>query len=651
MPNFDNALSKIRVQKRTGNRIQAYCPAHDDKNASLSIMVEEDRLLFYCHAGCSIDQILKATGLTYNDLFTEKPPVNIYQYRKDDGSLAYEKLKYLTAKGKTFKQRRVEGNHIVDNLDNVARIPYNLPKVKDAIKTKSPIVLVEGEKDADTAGLLGYVGTTVGGASDWRDEYKAYFKDAYVILVPDKDDAGMKHATKVKNSLSEVCKSLKTIILPEGKDLTEWVEAGNNDLKKLIPSSNEIVEVKGIPEPNMSLLPTGYSFDWNGLGLKIIIDRIKSDEEAEISIYNAGNDRPDYISGIKLLSVSHKSSLARALKPIRNIDWDRVINQVATKTLVAVREGEPVEMLLSTDDTERPSYLIEPLVVKNYPNVLFGDPGSLKSIIAVCLYQLMSLPWIDNPLGFKVPDESINCLYLDWETDSTTLRWQTSMLQRGHNLGIATMNYRRCYQPLWKDVDQIKLKMNENNTDLIFIDSLGLAVGGDLNATEPAFKFLAALRELNTTSVILAHNAKDREAKTRTIYGNQMYTAQARNIWESRKSQEEESDTADIALFHRKPPPFSNTHRPLGFKVVFDNDNGSLTLRPSDPKNIDEFVEQMGWKERIYQALKSQPLTNKELCEMLGTSSANISSNLSRMEKKNLVSKIDGIWGLIERNL
>jgi len=88
----DEVISKFRIAKQHGNRVQAYCPAHDDANASLSIYRTDDRLLIYCHAGCLIDDVLKAVGLSFADLFdTERKPSHIYQYRNQDGSLAYEK--------------------------------------------------------------------------------------------------------------------------------------------------------------------------------------------------------------------------------------------------------------------------------------------------------------------------------------------------------------------------------------------------------------------------------------------------------------------------------------------------------------------------------------------------------------------------------
>jgi hypothetical protein len=57
--------------KRAGAaRWMAKCPAHSDRVPSLSIATgADDRTLLNCHAGCSVDSILVASGLSRRDLF------------------------------------------------------------------------------------------------------------------------------------------------------------------------------------------------------------------------------------------------------------------------------------------------------------------------------------------------------------------------------------------------------------------------------------------------------------------------------------------------------------------------------------------------------------------------------------------------------
>jgi hypothetical protein len=47
------------------------CPAHSDKNPSLSIREDNRRILLHCFAGCSLEAICAAAGINIRDLFTE----------------------------------------------------------------------------------------------------------------------------------------------------------------------------------------------------------------------------------------------------------------------------------------------------------------------------------------------------------------------------------------------------------------------------------------------------------------------------------------------------------------------------------------------------------------------------------------------------
>lgn len=52
------------------NAYEALCPAHNDKNPSLSILERSDNsLTLRCWAGCSLDEILGALGLQRRHLF------------------------------------------------------------------------------------------------------------------------------------------------------------------------------------------------------------------------------------------------------------------------------------------------------------------------------------------------------------------------------------------------------------------------------------------------------------------------------------------------------------------------------------------------------------------------------------------------------
>ena len=79
----ENIVQRLHA-KRNGAGWMAKCPAHEDRNPSLSINQASDgRVLLNCHAGCSLENILAAIDSTKADLFPE--PVRRRSSRRDKG--------------------------------------------------------------------------------------------------------------------------------------------------------------------------------------------------------------------------------------------------------------------------------------------------------------------------------------------------------------------------------------------------------------------------------------------------------------------------------------------------------------------------------------------------------------------------------------
>jgi len=68
-------LSRLDGVRRTGvDRWLAKCPAHDDKQPSLAVReVDVDRVLVKCFAGCAVESVLAAIGLTFDALYPARP--------------------------------------------------------------------------------------------------------------------------------------------------------------------------------------------------------------------------------------------------------------------------------------------------------------------------------------------------------------------------------------------------------------------------------------------------------------------------------------------------------------------------------------------------------------------------------------------------
>ena len=244
---IQQVLDLLDNVRPSGNGWTALCPAHGDRNNSLSAGQGKDgRVLIYCHAGCDAPDILAALGLEFNDLFARNQATErrrssqmpetkveaVYSYCDEADRLLYQVVRYP---GKVFRQRRpgLDGNFIYD-LKGVRRVLYNLREVL----TATHVVVAEGEKDANRVkealpyfkkreGVRWAVTTCPGGAENWRAEYAPYFKGKCAFILPDNDKAGRKFGQGVARSVSAFARRVKIVELPdlpEKGDVSDYLD-------------------------------------------------------------------------------------------------------------------------------------------------------------------------------------------------------------------------------------------------------------------------------------------------------------------------------------------------------------------------------------------------------------------------------------------
>ena len=149
-----------------------------------------------------------------------------YDYIDEHGECIYQVVRY---EPKTFRQRRPDGKGgWVWNVKDVTPVPYNLPGImadKDAA-----IWVVEGEKCAQLLIKQGFVATTNhGGAKNWSADLNKWFAGRNVIVLPDADEAGARHAEVVLSNVLPVAKAAKLVTIPgltDKQDVYDWMVAG-----------------------------------------------------------------------------------------------------------------------------------------------------------------------------------------------------------------------------------------------------------------------------------------------------------------------------------------------------------------------------------------------------------------------------------------
>ena len=70
---FDRIRSQAEKMRGGGDSFTCRCPAHEDRDPSLSVKLDGDRVLLHCHAGCEAEAIVRAFGLELRDLFDRDP--------------------------------------------------------------------------------------------------------------------------------------------------------------------------------------------------------------------------------------------------------------------------------------------------------------------------------------------------------------------------------------------------------------------------------------------------------------------------------------------------------------------------------------------------------------------------------------------------
>jgi 5S rRNA maturation endonuclease (ribonuclease M5) len=204
-----------------GNRTMAQCPAHADRNPSLSLTGIEGQVLVHCFAGCRTDDVLAALGMTTPDLFDDRRGVS---YHYDDGRIVSR------TPGKRFRQS--------GHTKGIVQL-YRLSRVAAAVRAGESVYLVEGEKDVHALEVYGVTATTAPqGANNFDKADVSPLRGADVVAVVDQDAPGERWAAEVVRRLQGFASSVTLVRPATGKDAADHVAAGHS-LGELVPFTLE----------------------------------------------------------------------------------------------------------------------------------------------------------------------------------------------------------------------------------------------------------------------------------------------------------------------------------------------------------------------------------------------------------------------------
>ena len=304
----ERVLSGLRARglspKRSGSGWSCRCPAHEDRNPSLSIGVGEDgRALVNCHAGCSAEAVARALALAMRDLMrapaqTDRPPARRrtgratptaahsvhretgtpeamiadlerrhgpasarWTYHSADGHPVGIAVRWesVAADGKASKV--VMPVSLIDGAWVNKAMPAPRPLLHLSVLLTLPpgawVYVCEGEKAAEVARAIGFVATTSAGGSkaaaqtDWSP-----LRDKVVLVLPDNDEPGEAYADDMvalcQKAGAEEVRVLRLWehwpALPEAGDIVDVLGLEGGDAEAVHERIDEVA-VRVTPEP------------------------------------------------------------------------------------------------------------------------------------------------------------------------------------------------------------------------------------------------------------------------------------------------------------------------------------------------------------------------------------------------------------------
>jgi hypothetical protein len=231
---IEKVLDRLGGARRYDGSWKALCPAHEDREPSLSVTEGDDgRALLKCFAGCATEDIVAELGLEMEDLFERRNGSAVVNRKKFLGTLPKTtataqpcNLKnYAEAKGLPveflqkhgLRDQKYQGQPAVrisyrgvDGSEEAVRYRIALKKSEEGddrfrwrtdskarlyglwrlenIRKAGYVVLVEGESDAQTLWYYRIPALGLPGATNWKAEFAAKLEGIeriYVVIEPD----------------------------------------------------------------------------------------------------------------------------------------------------------------------------------------------------------------------------------------------------------------------------------------------------------------------------------------------------------------------------------------------------------------------------------------------------------------------------------
>src|SRR5437764_492629 len=179
-PTLDHVLAQLKGVRTSLRGWRACCPAHADSEPSLSIgLGEQGQVLLKCFAGCSLEHIVEAMGLTILDLF---PDGATFAEQGSSNGVHHQALTLLDLSlKKQLPWQYLFHLGVMDHASGGVQIPYHLAdgQVAPRYRIRTALVAKEGSRwNSGEGGIVPY------GLERLEEARKA----GYLVLVEGESD-------------------------------------------------------------------------------------------------------------------------------------------------------------------------------------------------------------------------------------------------------------------------------------------------------------------------------------------------------------------------------------------------------------------------------------------------------------------------------
>jgi hypothetical protein len=304
----------------------------------------------------------------------------------------------------------------------------------------------------------------------------------------------------------------------------------------------------------------------------------------------------------------------RANTKPEDIDWLRLIEEFCLLVLQRERTGEPAARLCEfPEPTADQEFEIDGFhLLKDEPTILFGDGGSLKSMLALHFLGVLA-------------ERGIPTLFCDWEFSIGQHRSRLGKLFGAQM--PRELYYIRCHRPIAAEADRIRRIIREKQIGYMAIDSVAYACSGAPESSEATTEFQRAARSLGVGSLWTAHVNRS-ETGDQKPFGSSFWHNSGRSIWNIQRMNESSvGSMTTVALYHRK----SNTSglRPaVGYEIDFQP--SGTAIKRVDVAEIPEAAAKLRVADRIRTVVKRGPKPITDIATALDVDPDTIRKTVSR---------------------